>query len=596
MAIHSKLAVILHADVVGSTALVHKDERVAHERIQDSFQRFSAIISGYGGITHELRGDALVAEFARASDGVSASLAFQATNEDQDALSTADIRPEIRIGIALGEVVIADNTVTGPGVVLAQRIEQLSKPGGVCISAAIHEAVPRRLPVEFNSLGDQSVKGFDEPVRVYSVRLRAGEKIQEPALDALPKDGEAYSSTQLLALPDKPSIAVLPLENLSGDPDQEYFADGMTEDIITGLSRFRSLFVIARNSTFAYKGRPPTEREVADDLGVRYVLKGSVRRRGGRIRITVQLLDAGTGNHLWAERYDREFEDVFAVQDEVTESIVAAIAPEISDVERERAQRRPPENLDAWGRYQRGLTAYYSSTEEGLRSAIELFDRVNETDPTFAPAFAMGASARWRYVVHFEPDNPDEYLNEALEKACKAITLDPRDPSGLWNAGRVHSMLGQHDVAIAKSEEAVALNPNDSMSRYFLGAALCSAGRAEEAMPHIDHAMQLSPRDIYLTGMLTHKAFVLFDLGRYEEALDWAKRARYSPNPRSMTFALLTAALTKLGRQDEAQAALNDLIEHAPDASCSKYRNYSFGGPEAMERFAGALRKAGLPE
>ena len=238
----------------------------------------------------------------------------------------------------------------------------------------------------------------------------------------------APAATEPPPLPDKPSVAVLPFVNLSADAEQEFFADGMTEDIITGLSRFRSLFVIARNSTFAYKGKSPDVREVARDLGVRYILEGSVRRRGERVRITGQLIDAGTGNHIWAERYDRELEDIFAVQDEVTEAIVAAIAPEIGDVERERAQRKPPDRLDAWGHYQRGLAAYYSSTEEGLTSAIEQFDRVNEVDPTFAPAFAMAAGARWRYVMHFEPDDRAEYLSQAREKAYTAITLDFAGP------------------------------------------------------------------------------------------------------------------------------------------------------------------------
>ncbi|MCH6578632.1 MAG: tetratricopeptide repeat protein, partial [Proteobacteria bacterium] len=293
---------------------------------------------------------------------------------------------------------------------------------------------------------------------------------------------------------------------------------------------------------------------------------------------------------------DRELEDIFAVQDEVTEAIVAAIAPEIGDVERQRAQRKPPDNLDAWDLYQRGLVPYYLSTEEGLRSAIEQFDRVNEIDPTFAPAFAMAAEARWRYVLHFVPDDRGEDLNQGREKARKAIALDPRDPTCLRNDARMHSMFGRHDVAISKIEEAIALNPNDASSHHFLGIFLCSAGRSEEAIPHIDHAMRLSPRDIFLTGMMTNRAFMLFDLERYEEALDWVRRASLSPNPRSMTFALLTAVLTKLGRQEEARAALDDLLAHAPGMSCVKYRENPFGGPEVMERFVDALREAGLPE
>ena len=490
----------------------------------------------------------------------------------------------------------ADNTVTGSGVVLAQRIEQLAGAGGLCISAAIHEAVPRRLPVELKSLGDQSVKGFDELVRVYSVSERKEKGTPEPGDAVYSDDRETKSPPPITALPDRPSIAVLPFDNLSGDPDHEYFADGMTEDIITGLSRFRSLSVVARNSTFAYKGTSPDIRKVASDLGVRYVLEGSVRRGGERIRVTGQLIDGETGKHLWAERYDRVLEDIFALQDEVTAEIVAAIAPEISDVERERAQRKPLGNLDAWGLYQRGLTAYYSSTEEGLKSAIEQFDQVNQIDPTFAPAFAMAAGARWRYVMHFEPDDRGEYLSQALEKAYKAVKLDPRDPTGLYHAGHVHSMLRQDDIAISKIEEAIALNPNDALSRYFLGSALHSAGRSEDAIPHIDHAIRLSPRDVWLTGMLTSRAFVLFDLERYDEAFGWAQRARLSSNPRSMTFAIWTAVLMKLGRQEEARAALKDLLAHAPGMSCAKYRENPFGGSEAMGRLVDTLREAGLPE
>jgi TolB-like protein len=414
------------------------------------------------------------------------------------------------------------------------------------------------------------------------------------AKEADPADTDRLAEP--LALPDKPSIAVLPFVNMSGESDHEFFADGMTEDIITGLSRFRSLFVIARNSTFAYKGKSPDVRDVARDLGVRYILEGSVRRGGERLRITGQLIDAETGNHLWAERYDRKLEDIFAVQDEVTEAIIAAIAPEIGDVERERSQRKPPESLDAWDIYQRGLAAYNSSTEAGLTSAIEQFDRVNELDPTFAPAFAMAAGARWRHALHFEPDDRAGVLNQALEKAYTAITLDPRDATGLCHAGEVHSMLDQHEMAILKLEEAIALNPADALARYFLGGVLRRAGRAEEAITHFDHAMRLSPRDIWLTGMMTDRAFVLFDLEHYEEAFDWAQRARLSPHPRTMTFAVFAAVLAKLGRQDEARAAVNDLLAHAPGLTYTKYRENLFGTPKVMERLAGALREAGLPE
>ena len=579
-----KLAAILYADVVGYSRLIGADEEGTHRTVAEYLDTIAGMVSGHGGRVVHYAGDAVLADFASVVAAVRCAIDVQEDLAARNVAIPDDRKVQFRIGVNLGEVIVDRDDIFGDGVNVTARLEGLCEPGMVYVSGSVFDQVVGKLDVAFDDLGEQKVKNISKPVRVYRARGGTGEEA-------------AYGDVSAVAsLPDKPSIAVLPFNNLSGDPDQEYFADGMTEDIITGLSRFRSLFVIARNSTFAYKGRSPDVREVARDLGVRYVLEGSVRRAGGRIRITGQLIDAETGNHLWAERYDRTLEDIFAVQDEVTEAIVAAIAPEIGDVERERSQRKAPGNLDAWNLYQRALVPYYLSTEEGLRSAIEQFDRVNEIDPTFAPAFAMAAEARWRYVLHFVPDDRDEYLNQAREKAHKAITLDPRDPTCLRNDARMHSMFGRHDVAISKIEEAIALNPNDASSHHFLGIFLCSAGRSEEAIPHIDHAMRLSPRDIFFTGMMTNRAFMLFDLERYEEAFEWVRRASLSPNPRSMTFSLLTAVLTKLGRQEEARAALNDLLAHAPGMSCVKYRENPFVGPEGMDRFVDALREAGLPE
>jgi adenylate cyclase len=574
-----KLAAILYADVAGYSRLTGEDEEGTHKQLGVALDLITNQIKIKGGRVVHYAGDAVLADFGSVVAVVDCAVTIQRALAEQNADIPEDRRLQFRIGINLGEVIVDRNDIYGDGVNVAARLESLAEPGGICVSASVFEQVKGKLDVGFQDMGPQEVKNITEPVRAYRVLLVRLSAFDEPPL-----------------LPDKPSIAVLPFVNLSGDPEQEFFADGMAEDIITGLSRYRWFFVIARNSSFTYKGRAVDVKQVAQDLGVRYVLEGSVRKAGTRMRVTTQLIDATAGTHIWAERYDRELEDIFAIQDEVTEAIVAAIAPEIGDVERERAQRKPPDNLDAWGLYQRGLAAYYLSTEEGLRSAIEQFDRVNEIDPTFAPAFAMAANARARYALHFIPDNRSELLNQAREKAYKAITLDPRDSTCLWTEGRVHSMLGRHEVAISKIEEAIALNPNDAMSRYFLGWALCFAGRSKEAIPHIDHAMRLSPRDIFLTGMMTYRAVALFDLERYEEAFECVQRASLSPNPRTMTFALLTAVLIRLGRQEEARAALNDLLSHAPGMSCAKYRENPFGGPEAMERFVDALREAGLPE
>ncbi len=571
-----RLVAVLAADVAGYTRLMERDTDGTVAAWQAARQEvIKPAVADHSGKIVKLTGDGFLVEFSSIQDAVNCALAMQRR------LASSSL--DFRMGVHLGDIVDDGEDIHGEGVNVAARLEGLADPGGICISGDVYNQIRNRVDAVWQDRGRQAVKNVSVPVQVYAVRF----------------DGSASAAPSASGAPvlaDKPSIAVLPFDNLSGDPDQEYFADGITEDIITGLSRFRSLFVIARNSTFAYKCQSPDVREVARDLGVRYVLEGSVRRSGERVRITGQLIDAETGNHLWAERYDRKLEDIFAVQDEVTEAIVAAIAPEIGDVERERAQRKPPESMEAWDIYQRGLAAYHSSTEEGLRLAIEQFDRVNEIDPIFAPAFAMAANARARLALHFIPDNQSELLNQAREKAHKGITLDPRDPTCLWTDGRVHSMLGHHDVAISKIEEAIALNPNDAMSRYFLGWALCRSGRAKEAIPHTDHAMRLSPRDIYLTGMMTTRAVALFDLERYEEAFEWARRASLSPNPRSMTFALLTAVLTRLGRPEEARAALDDLLAHAPGISCVKYRENPFAGPEFMERFVDAMREAGLEE
>jgi len=579
-----RLAAILVADVVGYSRLIGVDEAgtlaalraLRKDLVEPTLKR-------HRGRVVKLMGDGLLAEFASVVDAVAAAVEIQQATSERAAHLAEDRRIALRIGVNIGDVVVEDGDLFGDGVNIAARLQQIADPNGVAISGDTYRQLRGKLDLPFEDAGEKALKNIAEPVRTW---------LWSPANTL----GGGPGSASPLVLPDKPSIAVLPFTNMSENADHAFFADGMTEDIITGLSRFRSLFVISRNSSFAYKGKSPDVRDVARDLGVRYILEGSVRRDGERIRITGQLIDAETGNHLWAERYDREPEDIFAVQDEVTEAIIAAIAPEIGDVERGRSQRKPPESLDAWDIYQRGLAAYHSSTEAGLTSAIEQFDKVNEIDPTFALAFAMAAGARWRYALHFEPDDRAEVLNRALEKAYTAITLDPRDATGLCHAGEVHSMLGQHEMAILKLEEAIALNPADAIARYFLGGVLRRAGRAEDAIPHFDHAMRLSPRDIWLTGMLTDRAFVLFDLERYEEAFDWAQRARLSPHPRTMTFAVFAAVLAKLGRQDEARAAVNDLLAHAPRLSYTKYRENLFGTPKVMERLAGALREAGLPE
>ncbi len=576
-----KLTAILYADVAGYSRLTGEDEVGTHQQLSAGLDLISGAIKAKGGNIVHYAGDAVLADFGSVVAAVDCAVSIQRQLAEGNAQVADGKRLQFRIGVNLGEVIVDRDDIYGDGVNVAARLEGLAEPGGVCISATVHEQVRGKLDVGFEDIGAQEVKNIAEPVRTYRVLLEPPSAFDEPP-----------------PLPYKPSIAVLPFANMSGDPEQEFFADGMAEDIITGLSRFRWLFVIARNSTFAFKGRAVDVKQVAKELGVRYVVEGSVRKGGNRIRFTAQLIDATTGNHIWAERYDRELEDVFAVQDEITEAIVAAIAPEISAVELKRAERKPPDSLDAWDIYQRGLAAYYTSTEEGLGSAIELFDKVNDLDPKFAPAFAMAAEARISYTFHFRPDDRGALLKQAQEKAQKGIALDPRDPVCHLADGRVNTHLGQHDMAILKIEEAIALNPNYAMAHFALGFVLLAADRAEESISHVDRAIRLSPHDAFLAGFQTMRSRALFTLGRYEESVEWARRAISSPNPRGWSFAMLAAALTKLGREEEAKAALDELLAHKPEFTLSFIRVVvEVAWPrEAAESYLEALHEAGLPE
>ena len=389
-----KLAVLLHADVVGSTMLVRLDETLAHHRIQSAFIRFSELVSSHGGATLELRGDALIAEFSMASDAIAAAVEFQVVNTAHNEALADEIRPVIRVGIAMGEVLIADNTVTGEGIVLAQRLEQLAEPGGVCIQDAAYQTVPKRLPFRYENLGEHQLKGFDEPVKAYAVTKVTGASNAQ----AVSPDNQSSPSPDK---PDKPSIAVLPFANMSSDPEQEYFADGIAEDIITALSQIRQWFVVARNSSFRYKARNVDIREVAQDLGVRYVLEGSVRKGGNRLRITGQLIDAESGTHLWADRFDGDFTDVFALQDRVTESVVGAIEPSLRWAEIARSRRKPSKGFRAYDFYLQALPHFYAMRPTENEQALALLHQAIELDPNYASALACLA---WGYQERFSRD------------------------------------------------------------------------------------------------------------------------------------------------------------------------------------------------
>lgn len=530
-----KLAVILHADVVGSTPLVQLNEKFAHKRIQDAITRLSETISNHGGIAHEIRGDALVAEFAKASDAVSASLAFQTANDAHNNKLSDDIRPVARIGIAMGEVVVADNTVTGEGVVLAQRLEQIAGPGGVVIQGAAYETIPKRLPFEYKNLGERQIKGFDESVRMYTVRKSELEKPAEPAMTAS-------------EFTEKPSIAVLPFTNMSGEPEQEYFSDGVTEDIITELSHFKALSVIARNSSFAFKGRSVDVAEVFKQLSARYVVEGSVRKAGNQVRVTAQLIESESREHVWAQRYDRDLSDIFQVQDEITKLIVAAVAGRVDAAESQRAAMKPPRDMSTYDLFLRGIHEFdktESSSDVSCEKARALFRQAIDSDPRFARAYTYHAFSIFCDVWFLVIDR--SHLDEALDMAEKAMAFAPDDAFALATHGLILCMLGRGNEGVAELERSLERNPNDAVVLHYFGFVLSNFERASEGVGYIREAIRLNPFNRYWDNSL---GIALSLNGQYEQAVK--VNGKYVGTEWKWTIACLAADYAQLGQLDEA--------------------------------------------
>ncbi len=581
-----KLAVLLHADVVGSTALVRLDETLAHHRIQDVFGRFTELISRHGGTAHEVRGDALVAEFSKVSDAVAASLDFQTVNAIHNKGLTDDIRPEIRVGIAMGEVLIADNTITGEGIVLAQRLEQLAEPGGVCIHDAAYQTVPKRLPFSYDNLGEQQLKGFDEPVRAYKV-------VAKETPDPVPTSAESFSRE----LPEERSLAVLPFANMSGDPAQEYFSDGVTEDIITELSRFRELLVIARNSSFTYKNKAVKTQDVAADLGVRYIVEGSVRTAGKRIRVTVQLIDAETGHHIWAERYDRELTDIFEVQDEITRTVASTVAGRVQFTVQANVARKRPDALNAYDLVLRGRSIVEDSKQKHLQ-AQQAYKKAVEIDPSYAQAHAGLAMGCLVALANHWTESDEVALDAGLEYASAAVALDHNDSYSQFLRGYFLMLTGRLEEAKIHLDRAVSLNPNDAHAINAIAHFLHCKGQLEQAIDWHLKAIRLNP--YHPVWYLWHLGLTYYSARQYPAALETLQEA-ISRHPAFLfPRKALAATLAQLGRLNEAQAVVEALLVDHPDASMSRGDVYVLGiAPDSQEwstHWIEGLRKAGMPE
>jgi adenylate cyclase len=585
-----RLAAILAADVVGYSRMMGVDEAGTLERLKSLRKELvqPKIMERRGRIV-KLMGDGLLAEFPSVVEAVQCAVEIQQSITGREVDLPGDRRIRLRIGVNLGDIIVEGSDIYGDGVNVTARLEALADPGGVCVSGTVFDHVKGKVGLDFANLGEQQIKNIDQPVQVYRIALDSPAEASEAV-------ATSTKSAAALELPDKPSIAVLPFSNMSGDPEQEYFADGITEDIITELSKFRTLFVIARNSSFAFKGQALDVKQISSKLGVRYVVEGSVRRAGNRVRITAQLIDAAEDKHIWAQRYDRDLEDIFAVQDEVTFAIVTTIEPQLAISERKRALRKPPESLDAWENYQRGLWHTFQYEPEDRDTTLAFFGRAIELDPTFASAYAGLGYALYVYIILGASPDRNKDLERAFEASQTAVRLDEHDPFAWVALTRGHLLRGEHDAAITAADTAISLNPNFALAHFGRAHALWHSGRPSEAIASHDEALRLCPLDPLMWAYLASNSIALVMLGEFEEAIALSRRSQRQANSAIFSHLAEISALGQLERSEEARDAIKRAQEKKPDVSIAYVDEaLPITDPRCREIFHGGLRKAGLP-
>ncbi|WOS66009.1 adenylate/guanylate cyclase domain-containing protein [Sinorhizobium fredii] len=588
MSENRKLAAILAADVVGYSRLAGADEDRTLARLRAlRSDLIDPTIAVHNGRVIKRTGDGALVEFRSVVDAVRCAIEVQNGMVERNAGVPQDRRIEFRIGIHLGDVVEeSDGDLMGDGVNIASRLEGVAAPGAICLSEDAYRQVKARLDLSVSDLGNTQLKNIAEPIRVYSLRVGNTEAKATAT-------SEPATSRPTTELPPKLSIAVLPFANMSGDAEQEYFADGISEDIITSLSKLPQLFVIARNSSFTFKGKNVHVQEVGRNLGVRYVLEGSVRKSGNRVRITAQLIDAASGGHLWAERFDRDLTDIFAVQDDVTQQIVGALAINLTEGDRQRLAPEHTGNIEAYDYFLRGRELWHRLTKETNVAARDLLQRAIKLDPNFASAHAFLALTHVLDYLNGWSPSPPNSREQAEELATRAVALDDRDPRAHWALSIVELYSRRHDVAISEAQRAIVLNPNFAEGHVSLGEALIYSARANEALKHFDRAKVLNP---YFPDVLLHfQALASFHLGRYEQAVGLLKE-RLTRNPvTDVSRALLAASYGHLGRFDEARAAWQEVFRVNPDYSLEYRRKVlPYKNPDDFELAVDGLRKAGL--
>jgi adenylate cyclase len=597
-----RLAAILAADVVGYSRLMGEDETGTLERLQSLRKDLvqPAVAKRKGRIV-KLMGDGLLAEFASVVEAVQCAADIQQKMRQREADQPKEHRIKLRIGVNLGDIIVEGSDIYGDGVNVAARLEGLAEPGGICVSGTVFDHVKGKVGLDFADLGKQQVKNIPEPVPTYRVRLDAAQAEENAEPEAAPPGGEPGDARVGidLSLPDNPSIAVLPFANMSGDPEQEFFADGIAEDIITALSKVNDLLVVARNSTFTYKGQAVDVKQVSREQGVRYVLEGSVRKATNRVRVTAQLIDATTGHHIWAERYDRDLEDIFAVQDEITREVVVALDVRLRAGEQARFWSSGTKNLEAWECVRLAIEIQNRATPEGQRESRPLCKRALDLDPNYATAWVV---LGWAYHNEFDvgvgygtEEDRAAGNDSALDCAKKALELDPSCANAYALYGSCLLTKGEHDQAIAMSEKAVLLSPNHAENLAVSALVHIKSGRSERALELIRKAMRLCP---------VYPGWFLWALGtacRLTGQTDSAVGALEAAIKRSPDFlglhVGLASTLGELGRTEDAKKPVSQILRLNPDFSIKEYMaGLSYRDSVEMERFETGLRKVGLPE
>jgi TolB-like protein/class 3 adenylate cyclase/tetratricopeptide (TPR) repeat protein len=592
--VERRLAAILAADVAGYSRMMGMDEEDVLARLKAARKSlFDPSIAAHRGRIVKTTGDGMLVEFASAVDAARCAIEVQRGMVERNAAVPQAKRIEFRVGIHVGDIISDENDIFGDGVNIAARLEGIAQPGGICISEDTQRQIRGKIDIAFEDMGPQNLKNIVEPMRAWRLRINA--------------DGSAAISkrspvetTQALALPDKPSIAVLPFQNMSGDPEQEYFADGIAEDIITALSRFKALFVIARNSSFTYKGRAVDIKQVGRELGVRYVLEGSVRKAANRVRITGQLVDTPTGGHLWADRFDGGLTDIFDLQDQVTESIVGAIAPAVEKAEIERAKRKPTESLDAYDHYLRGLASSYQfANRQANEEALRLFNKAIKLDPGFASAYGRAAlcytfakTNGWISVTPSETAKVEKLVQRAVE-------LGKDDVIALAASGYVSAfVLLDLGGGAALIDRALVFNSNWAEAWFWGGWVKNWLGEPETAIERFARAIRLNPLDPFMSGVRTGTSHAHFFLGHYGDAASWAAMALQDNPDFQPALRMDAASKAMAGRLKQAQKAVARLRQLNPSVRVSNLK--SVLGPyrraEDLARYEEGLRRAGLPE